>query len=98
MNKKNFTRIDLIKKLSLKTGYSNSFSKKLINDLIDILTINIKIGDLTLKNIGTFKIIQKKERLGRNPKTKEEFKISRRKSIIFKASKKITEKINIFYG
>ena len=98
MNKKNFTRIDFIKKLSLKTGYSNSFSKKLINDLIDILTINIKIGDLTLKNIGTFKIIQKKERLGRNPKTKEEFKISRRKSIIFKASKKITEKINIFYG
>ena len=88
----------MIKKLSLKTGYSNSFSKKLNNDLIDILTINIKIGDLTLKNIGTFKIIQKKERLGRNPKTKEEFKISRRKSIIFKASKKITEKINIFYG
>ena len=97
MNKKNFTRIDLIKKLSLKTGYSNSFSKKLINDLINILTINIKIGDLTLKNIGTFKTIQKKERLGRNPKTKEEFKISRRKSIIFKASKKITEKINLFY-
>ena len=87
----------MIKKLSLKTGYSNSFSKKLINDLINILTINIKIGDLTLKNIGTFKTIQKKERLGRNPKTKEEFKISRRKSIIFKASKKITEKINLFY-
>ena len=97
MNKKNFTRIDLIKSLSFKTGYSNSFSKKLINDLIDVLTINIKIGDLSLKNIGTFKISQKKERLGRNPKTKEEFKISRRKSIVFKASKKITEKINKFY-
>ena len=97
MNKKNFTRVDLIKDLSLKTGYSNNFSKKLINDLIDILTINIKNGDLSLKNIGTFKIIQKKERLGRNPKTKEEFNISKRKSIIFKASKKITEKINKSY-
>ncbi len=97
MNKKNFTRIDLIKNLSLKTGYSNNFSKKLINDLIDVLAINIKIGDLSLKNIGTFKTIQKKERLGRNPRTKEEFKISKRKSIIFKASKKITEKINQLY-
>jgi len=94
VNKKNFTRIDLIKKLSLKTGYSNSFSKKLINDLIDILTINIKIGDLTLKNIGTFKIIQKKERLGRNPKTKEEFKISARKVVSFSPSKSINLILN----
>ena len=30
---------------------------------------------LNLKNIGTFKIINKKERIGRNPKTKEEFYI-----------------------
>ena len=34
---------------------------------------------LNLKNFGSFKILKKKERLGRNPKTKEEFIISARK-------------------
>ena len=47
----------------------------------------------TLKNVGTFKLIHKKKRIGRNPKTKEEFLISSRKSVSFTVSKKISEKV-----
>jgi nucleoid DNA-binding protein len=83
----NINKLDIIKNLSKNSGFSVNFSKKLINDLILILINNIKNGGLTLKNIGTFKILHKKERLGRNPKTKEEFKISSRKSISFIPSK-----------
>ncbi len=82
-------KIDLAKNLSQALGYSNSFSKKLVEDLIDIFIKNIKTDDLNLKNIGRFKIVDKKERIGRNPRTKEEFIISSRKSIVFKPSKKI---------
>ena len=39
----------------------------------NILIKNISTGKYNLKNIGTFKIVFKKERLGRNPKTNEEF-------------------------
>lgn len=94
MLNKNSIKIDIIKDLSNKTGFSKNFSKKLIDDLIKILTINIKEGDLNLKNIGTFKTIFKKERIGRNPKTKEEFKISARKSISFKQSSKLSENLS----
>ena len=52
------------------------------------------IGNLGLKNIGTFNLIKKKERLGRNPKTKEKFIISSRKSVIFKPSKSILNVLN----
>jgi len=84
-------KIDLIKKLSNKTGYSENFSKKIISDLIDIIVNNISTNKLVLKNIGTFEITNKKQRMGRNPKTKEEYIISSRKSIKFTTSKKISD-------
>ncbi len=93
MRKNNFTKKNLIKDLSLKTGYSLNLSKKIINDLIEVLIANINKGDFILKNIGTFKIINKKERKGRNPKTKEEYIISSRRSLSFSLSKKIYDKL-----
>ena len=92
MNKNNLTKIDIIKNLSKKTGFSILFSKKLVNDFLDIIIHQIKMNELNLKNIGSFKLINKKERLGRNPKTKEEFIISARKSLRYVASKKLLDK------
>ena len=89
MQKYNLKKIDIIKNLSDNTGLSKSLSKKIINDLIQLIGDNIKLGKLYLKNFGTFNVVDKKERIGRNPKTKETFLISSRKSIIFKPSKKI---------
>ena len=97
MQKNNLIKKDLIKNLSLRTGLSSNYSKKMINDLIEILILNIKTGNLILKNIGTFKINFKNERIGRNPKTKEEFTISSRKSISFVPSKNIYNNLdNLF--
>ena len=92
----NFKKIDIIKNLSDATGYSLNFSKKLINELVDIIVQNIKSNNLSLKNLGSFKIIDKKERIWRNPKTKDVFAISARKSIKFITSKKILENLNKF--
>ena len=92
MNKNNLTKIDIIKNLSKKTGFSILFSKKLVNDFLNIIIHQIKMNELNLKNIGSFKLINKKERLGRNPKTKEEFIISARKSLRYVASKKLLDK------
>tara|TARA_B100001059_G_C17576340_1_gene447619 strand:- start:402 stop:692 length:291 start_codon:yes stop_codon:yes gene_type:complete len=93
VNKKNLTKRDLIKKISKETGFSYNYSKKLFNDFFEVLILNIKEGELNLKNLGSFKLINKKARVGRNPKTNEEFTITSRKSISFKVSKKI---LNIF--
>ena len=90
----NLTKKDLIKNLSINKGYSNLLSKKLINDLIKIIIKIIKEKELNIKNIGTFKVVEKKERLGRNPKTKINFKITARKIIRFIASKKLIESVN----
>ena len=89
-----FKKIDLSKNISEKIGVSVSLSKKLTEDLLEILSNKIKDNDLNLKNVGSFRIIDKKDRIGRNPKTKEEFIIRSRKSISFIASKNLIAIIN----
>ena len=89
-----FKKIDLSKNISEKIGVSVSLSKKLTEDLLEILSNKIKDNELNLKNVGSFRIIDKKDRIGRNPKTKEEFIIRSRKSISFIASKNLIVSMN----
>ena len=95
MKKNNLTKIDIVKELSKKTGYSLELSKILINNLLIVLISSIKKNKLNLKNIGTFRLINKLERMGRNPITKENFVITSRKSISFITSKKLLSVVNL---
>tara|TARA_B100001248_G_C27364542_1_gene448248 strand:+ start:846 stop:1139 length:294 start_codon:yes stop_codon:yes gene_type:complete len=90
----NYKKIDIAKKISNKTGYPLSFTKKIVSYLTESLIDCIKNDSLIIKNIGSFTIIQKKERIGRNPKTNENFIITQRKSISFHPSKNILKKLN----
>ena len=98
MSQNNLTKDDICIFLSRKKGYSVLYSKKIINNLIEILIDEIKENSFNLKNIGTFKILNKKERIGRNPKTKEIYKIKARKTLVFKSSNNLSGKINLFSG
>ena len=90
MNNKKFTKRDIINFLNIKSGFPKSLCKKLINDIIELIINNINNeGGLKLKNLGTFYKVFKKERVGRNPKTKIEYKISSRNSIRFVPSKNL---------
>ncbi len=98
MSQNNLTKEDICIFLSRKKGYSVLYSKKIINNLIEIFIDEIKENSFNLKNIGSFKILNKKERIGRNPKTKEIYKIKARKTLAFKPSTNLSGKINIFSG
>ena len=92
--KVNLSKKDISKQISEKTGLSFLLSKNLTEDLIDTIKELIKYKDLNIKNFGKFKILKKKERIGRNPKNNEEFIISSRKVISFYGSKKMNKKLN----
>ena len=94
MTKSNLKKIDLINYLNEKKGLSISFSKKIIQDLLDIIIYLIIKNNFNLKNVGSFKILNKKERIGRNPKTKKKYLINSRKTVSFKASKNILKMLN----
>jgi len=94
MKKINFKKSEISNDFSQNIGYSSNYSKKLVNDLLDCMIENICNSDLKLKNFGSFKIISKSKRIGRNPKTKEEFIIQSRKSLKFTPSKGFLNLLN----
>ena len=95
MVKKYLTRKDLSNKIHKVLGFSKNFSSKIVDDFIELLADElIKKNKVKISSFGTFKIINKKERIGRNPKTKVEAKISSRKVATFKPSLIIKEKLN----
>lgn len=90
------TKKDIAKKIHLKTGFPHTYTLKITDDLIDCLKNLIKLKKINIKNFGTFKIINKGERIGRNPRTKELYTITSRKSLSFYISKLMNDKINSF--
>ena len=78
-------------------GFSKKECLDIVNDIIEIIIIGlINNGIVKIHNFGTFKLKRKKSRLGRNPKTREEFVINDRNVILFKASKKVLKNLNNF--
>ena len=92
----NFTKKELSKDIFLKVGISNVYINLITDDLIDILKILIKKDKLIIKNFDTYKTILKKERMGRNPKTRESYKIKKRKALSLIVSKHLNKQINIY--
>ena len=89
----NLTKKDISKLINLKTGLPNFYSSKIIDDLIVILKSLIKKKEINIKNFATFKVIKKKERVGRNPKNNRIYKINSMNSLTFVISKKIKDEI-----
>ena len=95
MNKKNFTRKNLSNKIYHDLGFSENFSLKFVDNFFEtLITELIKSNKVKISSFGTFKIMNKSARIGRNPKTKVEAKISSRKVVKFKPSQIVKTKLN----
>ena len=95
MVKKNFTRKDLSNKIYQNLGFSKNLSSIIIDSFFETLISElIKSNKVKITSFGTYKVLNKKERMGRNPKTKIEAKIKSRKVVNFKPAFVFKEKIN----
>ena len=95
MSKKNFTRKDLSNKVYQNLGFSKNISSSIIDDFFESLVLELeKFDNIKISSFGTFKIIDKKERMGRNPKTKVDAKIAARKVVKFIPSILFKNKLN----
>ena len=92
----NLTKKDLVNLIYMHLGFSKQISENLIDDFFHTIMDNLeKEKVLKLTKFGTFSIREKKPRIGRNPKTKEEKVISKRKVVLFKPSKEFKDFINL---
>ena len=95
MVQKNFTRKNLSNKIYKVLGFSKNLSQEIVDNFFETLASElIKSNKVKISSFGTFKVMNKKERIGRNPKTKIEAKITSRKVVKFKPSIAIKKKLN----
>jgi integration host factor subunit alpha len=91
----NFTRKNLSNKIYKEVGFSKNLSLKIIDDFFEsIISEIIRSNKIKISSFGTFSTLNKKERIGRNPKTGVEKKIFSRKVVKFKPSLSLKKKIN----
>ena len=95
MAKKNFIRKDLSNKLHQNLGISKNLLSKIVDDFFETIIFEIiKSNKVKISSFGTFNVLKKKERIGRNPKTKIKAMISSRKVVKFIPSLSIKERLN----
>ena len=92
----NLTKKNLVNLVYMQLGFSKQISENLIDDFFQSVVENLeKEKKIKLSKFGTFSIREKKSRLGRNPKTKEEKIITKRNVVLFKPSKEFKNFVNL---
>ncbi len=71
MSQDKATRESIAKQISIEFGIAYSTVYKKIDKILEIWSNEMINTNLSISNIGSFKIKKKNERTGKNPKTKE---------------------------
>ena len=84
---------DIVNNISSEAFLLKSTAKDLLESFIDIIKSNSS-KNIKISNFGTFSVKTTPERVGRNPKTKKEYIISKRKKLTFQASSVVKKNLN----
>tara|TARA_B110000444_G_scaffold8325_1_gene7370 strand:+ start:1521 stop:1793 length:273 start_codon:yes stop_codon:yes gene_type:complete len=88
-----FGKKDIVKNISSKALITSKSSSILLDSFLSIIKENKK-KKIKLSNFGTFYLHKSPRRVGRNPKTREEFEIKATEKLSFKVSNKIKSLLN----
>ena len=87
-------KADLINAVAAKTEVSKKETEAVTTATLDAITAAMQQGDkVQLVGFGSFEVKKRAERIGRNPKTKEEIKIPASKIPAFKAGKALKDAV-----
>lgn len=89
------TRAYLADAIHKKLGYSRAEAADLVDVVIEeVIRSMERDGEIKISSFGTFKVKSKKERIGRNPKTKQEVPVTARKVVSFYGSNILKKLVN----
>ncbi len=76
---------DLVRAVAAATQQSEAASAKAVNAVFDSIGEALSRGDeVTISGFGSFKVVERAAREGRNPQTGEQMTIAARKSPVFR--------------
>ena len=88
------TKSQLVERLATTAGVTKKQAEALMEGLVTTIVGSVKKGDpVKLPGLGTWKKVQSKARMGRNPQTGEPVKIPARKKVRFTVAKAFKEQV-----
>ncbi|MGA3114571.1 MAG: HU family DNA-binding protein [Syntrophobacteraceae bacterium] len=88
------TKAELVAKIANEVGIAKSQAEKALDGFVAAVSKALSGGDkITLVGFGTFSVMARSQREGRNPRTGEKITIPASKAVKFKAGKTLSEKI-----
>jgi DNA-binding protein HU-beta len=88
-------KAELIAAAAEKANLSKKDTEMAVNAAIDVITEALDDCEkVQLVGLGAFEVKARAERIGRNPKTKEEIKIPASKVPVFKAGKALKDAVS----
>ena len=88
------TKAELVSAMADGAGISKAAAAKALESYIGAVAKELKKnGKLGLVGFGTFSVIKRKAREGRNPQTGKTIKIPAKKVVKFKAGKALADKV-----
>ncbi len=95
MNERTLTRLDLSEALVREIGLPRTETIDLVEMVLsEISDAALRGEDVKISLFGTFTLLDKSERVGRNPKTGEEKTISARRVMSFRPSANLRNRVN----
>ncbi len=89
------TKIDIIKNVNEKLGFSKKDSAAIVESVFDVMKENLSRGEkIKISGFGNFVVKKKNSRRGRNPQTGQEIEITSRRVLNFKASQVLRRALN----
>lgn len=89
------TRSDLADAITEEFQVTKYNASEIVEDILEEIQAALVLGEnVKIAGFGSFIVHQKKERVGRNPKTMEEAIISPRRSLSFRASSLLRKIVN----
>jgi DNA-binding protein HU-beta len=85
-------KAELVKRMAEIADVSKATAEKLLDAFMEAVQEAISKGDkVVLVGFGSFQVVERASREGRNPRTGEPIKIPAKKVVKFKAGKKLEE-------
>ncbi len=95
LGRSTMTKADIVEKVYQKIGFSKKEASELVELVFSSLKDVLQKGDkVKISGFGNFVVRGKNERVGRNPQTGEQIKISARRVLTFRPSQVLKAMLN----
>ena len=88
------TKRNIAKKISIELNRPITDSLEIVNSFVNLIKANSKNNKIKINKFGTFEYKKTPQRVGRNPKTKQEYKIKSFKRFVFSSAIELKKIVN----